>query len=547
MRRHPVWTVFGGMSALLLLLAAIAIWVNFGQGWPAIRVSRETTHITEPLTPNGMPDYVAALNERMGAGVTPESNAVVLLLQAVGPRLHGAETKPGDQLADELGVPRLPASGDYLLSQEQYLNSILSGLDFQERQRREKRFGEELDAATSNPWTAEQYPELQEWIARNEKPIAIVHEAVLRPKYFHPIIPIRDEISDGLLIGSPYLIGEPSAELGRLLLIRATQRLNEGRFHEAQADLMAIHRLARHLASGLITWNRFYGQKIEAYASLGDVQLAMHPDLPADLAKEYRKELERMPPVTTIDQWRETVDFAQRLTVLDFIVAFHRKPSAAMPFGVRGSVPPFLLDCNPQLTVDLNETLLVVNKAFDQAAALVGEHDDSRRTLLSENLQSAAKSRYHHLRQLEKRPFPIFLAGPRGRGAIFAEYLVQERLRLAGHKVDRSRIDATRRQRSILALALGEYRARQGRFPQSLSELVPDYLEETPIDLFSGKEWIYRVSDDGQSLLTYSIGENRVDDNGQRPTESTGPTRDDLPIRAGGLFSDDQFIESGVE
>src|SRR5438046_1013453 len=52
---------------------------------PKITISMETTYITEPLRPDGYPDYVAALNQRASEGVTPENNAAVLLQRAFGP------------------------------------------------------------------------------------------------------------------------------------------------------------------------------------------------------------------------------------------------------------------------------------------------------------------------------------------------------------------------------------------------------------------------------------------------------------------------------
>ena len=42
---------------------------------PKITIGKETTYITEPLRPDGYPDYVAALNRRASEGVTPENNA----------------------------------------------------------------------------------------------------------------------------------------------------------------------------------------------------------------------------------------------------------------------------------------------------------------------------------------------------------------------------------------------------------------------------------------------------------------------------------------
>src|SRR5882724_7209102 len=49
-------------------------------------ISKETTYVTGPLDKDGYIDYAAALNERLSKGVTPESNANVLIWKAIGPR-----------------------------------------------------------------------------------------------------------------------------------------------------------------------------------------------------------------------------------------------------------------------------------------------------------------------------------------------------------------------------------------------------------------------------------------------------------------------------
>src|SRR5690349_1892802 len=53
----------------------------FGQPW--ITVSKETTYFTEPLRPDGLVDYPAIINAKLSAGVTPETNAVTLLIRLV--------------------------------------------------------------------------------------------------------------------------------------------------------------------------------------------------------------------------------------------------------------------------------------------------------------------------------------------------------------------------------------------------------------------------------------------------------------------------------
>jgi hypothetical protein len=63
------------------------------------------------------------------------------------------------------------------------------------------------------------------------------------------------------------------------------------------------------------------------------------------------------------------------------------------------------------------------------------------------------------------------------------------------------------------AVALERYRARhQNQYPDSLSALVPDFLQAIPEDIFNGSALQYHRRADGYVL--YSIGSNRTDDGG---------------------------------
>ncbi len=63
------------------------------------------------------------------------------------------------------------------------------------------------------------------------------------------------------------------------------------------------------------------------------------------------------------------------------------------------------------------------------------------------------------------------------------------------------------------AVAVKRYRMRTGEWPETLADLVPDFLNETPVDLGDGGSLRYRVSDD--RVTVYSIGADRVDDGGK--------------------------------
>src|SRR5262245_59150500 len=74
-------------------------------------IGKDTTYVTGPLDKDGYIDYAAALNERLGKGVTPANNANVLLWKALGPRPEGG-TMPAE-FFQLLGIEPPPEKGDY--------------------------------------------------------------------------------------------------------------------------------------------------------------------------------------------------------------------------------------------------------------------------------------------------------------------------------------------------------------------------------------------------------------------------------------------------
>ena len=78
-----------------------------------ITISKETTFFTRPLTKDGYVDYRAALNAHSSKGVTPENNAMVEMLRAIGPNPEGAELP--DEFFKRLGIKRLPKEGKYFV------------------------------------------------------------------------------------------------------------------------------------------------------------------------------------------------------------------------------------------------------------------------------------------------------------------------------------------------------------------------------------------------------------------------------------------------
>ena len=72
----------------------------------------------------------------------------------------------------------------------------------------------------------------------------------------------------------------------------------------------------------------------------------------------------------------------------------------------------------------------------------------------------------------------------------------------------RTLLDETR-----LACGLERFRLAHGAYPETLAELVPDFIAEMPVETYSRQPLIYRRKDGGTFLL-YGVGKNRTDDGG---------------------------------
>lgn len=64
-----------------------------------------------------------------------------------------------------------------------------------------------------------------------------------------------------------------------------------------------------------------------------------------------------------------------------------------------------------------------------------------------------------------------------------------------------------------VALALERYRLAQGKYPDSLEALAPQFMGSVPHDVIGGQSLHYRLTEDGQFVL-YSVGWNETDDGG---------------------------------
>gem|GEM_PF-2960407 len=197
---------------------------------PILTISKETTYVTGPLDKDGNVNYAAALTELLGKGVTPENNANVLLIKAVGPKFgplsmtdeyckHVGIDK--DEIYKRLGINKLPERGDYFVDFHDYLKNHVK-LEPEKLQKKEA----ELDLASMRPWTAESQPEMAAWLKSNEKPLALIVEASTRSHYFWPVISHVPDFSNADYPQYEFIINNDVAAKKGVSIAKALDNLN---------------------------------------------------------------------------------------------------------------------------------------------------------------------------------------------------------------------------------------------------------------------------------------------------------------------------------
>lgn len=75
--------------------------------------------------------------------------------------------------------------------------------------------------------------------------------------------------------------------------------------------------------------------------------------------------------------------------------------------------------------------------------------------------------------------------------------------------------------------ALERCRIARGQYPASLTELVPQFIDQLPVDVINGKPLTYRPTTDGRFVL-YSVGWNETDDGGAPAVTPNKPASADF-------------------
>ncbi len=513
---------------------------------PMVRVTiaKDTTYITEPLRKDGYPDYVAALNQRMSKGVTPENNAAVLFWRAMGPSL--IYEKYREKHFQMLGAPLPPENGDYFVDYEKYSARYKSATN-PEKPQSDATVGndvfKQLEPAMKHPWSKQEYPVLAEWLGANEKPLALVTEASKRPRWYDPMV--AGEKTPLIGVCQPAISAySRTGNVADALIARAMLRLDEGKPNEAWEDLLTCYRLARLFAQGSTIVEDVDARGINERAWSGNQALLQSTKLTSAMITKMRNDFDNLPPMSKI---ADVINITERFTYLDDIL-FTAKDTRASPAAIANTLSAvdkidgdvrernplkLILESAGDTEIDWNIPLRMGNARFDQFVNAMRKPAGVERKEAVEIIdQSAATPRAAIDKQASERSLPDNTREARSRrlGRAFMEEFstgLTTTLKLYDHAT--MRLDLTQ-----LAFALAVYRAENGSYPAKLADLAPKYVKQVPKDIFNNDTDLHYTRT-GNGYLLYSVGANGKDEGGKSfDDRKAGEDWDDLFVRMSG-------------
>jgi hypothetical protein len=528
-----------------------------------IRVSRETTHVTEPIDEEGFVNYVAAINLRQRASVTPENNAGVLLVRAFG-RYQDMPGAYWDEFYRELGIDPLPPRGDYFVDDSQFAEEhpellpdavdaadideptdARSGFDSISDPENIERLTRQLNDALATgdwttfhevlasikpsrpqtprdiyefqcetarriPWRAGDFPAVAAWLEQNETPLELAVEASGRPRFFFPLVPPSEYMQVMSSVAPHY---DKTRAIGQALCTRAMWRLGEGDAEGAWEDVLATHRLARLIGQQRTLIDTLVSYAMEGAALEAALSLAGSKHVTPELNARIRRNLSALGPVASM---ADSIDAGERLCGLDATICLARYGGFDGPLEGSEGVKMSLTDRWNNTLVDWNQVLIAWNRQIDRIVAIarmpLGPERDAAASQMEAEIEAMAQQRRtpstvvgglvigsQRTKYMQSALFTLMM--PTVHGAVTAE-------RRTGIKLELAK----------LSFAVAAYRQDHGEYPACLADLAADDTTAPHIDPFSGAPYVFKTESSG--FVLYSVGEDKQDDGGRTREEA---------------------------
>jgi hypothetical protein len=466
-------------------------------------ISKETTYVTGPVDKDGYIDYAAALHERLSKGVTPETNANLLIWKALGPKPDGKPMPP--EYFKLMGMDMPPAEGEYFIDLRSFLRDRLKIADPETI----RRIEDQAIRTRESPWSLKEYPEIGQWLAANEKPLDLFVEGTRRPNFYSPVVQPQGEQGNSGIISAGLTTIQHFRTLSNALTSRVKRKLNDGQIEEAWSDALAIHRLARMVGRSGLMIEGIVALALEVIAQQVALAFLERLDVDAKQIEKFFKDVNVLPPLT---RTADMIDGGERLFFLNGILDASRSEVK----DVGGLTDDERKELDDYKKVNWDPALRNANLWLDRLATGLRKPELAERKLFLDEMEQKL-NRATELPNAAKVPAAEALSNIFLSGSLATVRRVQ-------NATDR----AEQSERNLhLAFALAAYQRDNKLYPKSLDALVPKYLDKLPYDLFTGKPLVYRPNENG--YLLYSLGPDGKDDEGRGQRDT--PKGDDIAVR----------------
>lgn len=501
------------LGLIFVLLIGIPL-VSLFWPAPAIVVSKETTYVTGPLDDEGRVDYLAALEQKYFADLPPEENAAREYVQAfaegdtwkgvlrsavferldlsserVRPpflidEMKFAEANPAlvEQTRQVQGLKSAEPTGDDLLTGRTPPDAALLSIHW-------------VDLVTLRPWQDDEFPLLAAWLDEQQQPLAHIRAGAKLDRCYFPMVGENPD-QPTLISFKVYYPGMRQAT--HELAASAMRHLGKGDKQQAWDEAITMLVMARHTAQqpGLI--GNLFGLGLEELGLNTVVAVVYHGDYTAEELARMAEQFDRLAP---LEPMAEEFRGGERLWMLE-IVQF-QATGQAIDEAYTGEIVTLP-------GVDWNIAMRMANQHYDRmeraASAPPGLDRDQIAAEVGIELERAeeeARNRWRWAASIFSRKSRSELVGHMHLSVLLPAVYS------AIHADDQVRV---RQLQARAAIALAQYRAAHGEYPDKLAQLVPEFAEQEPQDLFTGQPLKYIRTAEGYQL--YSVGPNRQDDGG---------------------------------
>ena len=368
--------------------------------------------------------------------------------------------------------------------------------------------------ALAERWSSDETHVIREWLKANKPTLESLKKATKRKRYFHPLDPHGGRLH-AVVVDST---GVELMQFSKLCAIAANNHALRGEWKQAYEWNLRMHIIADHICQQPFVIQHLVSMGIERIAC----QQSLH-FFQRQFAKNATAFLQGMSVRDDLRCPAALTDEAEKLWSRDYIEAWHEWAQ------------------DPQKHPDLAETAetwLAGNDLLEEESGFFGDSPFVSVEALREALRASSVEKEWHVSlradalvskwcalpfhkawkeagEFEREYCDVILEAP-SLGAFGCGALASSQPRLLRTET------AAHRSAVACIVAILEFRNDESRLPKRLDELVPRFLNTAPIDVYSGRPFVYRVNKDGNGFVLYSVGGDQDDDGGKHTDDTRG-------------------------